>query len=151
MKKTARFVAFLSALALWALAAQSQQVYRCGKTYSETPCPGAVAIDTSDTRSQTQKKASQKATQRDKQLAKELEEKRKGEDALALAGNTPAADKKIQPKSAKPKKSKSHAAPSDEVIEAKAKSRKKKKPEFFTATGPPTLKKTKQKPAQPAP
>lgn len=153
MKKNAWSTAIFFMLALLASAVQGQvqPVYRCGQTYSQTPCPGAVSVDTNDARSKTQKQESQKATQRDKQLAQELEESRKKEEALAQAGSTPTADKSKQSKSAKSKKSKSSKVSGDEVTEAKAKPRKKKKSEFFTAASPPTAKKTKKEAAPIAP
>lgn len=151
MKKIARFTSFLTVLALLALAAQGQQVYRCGQSYSENLCPGAVPIDTSDARTQAQKQESKKATQRDIQLAAELEETHKKEEALAIAGRTPAASKSMG-KSAKSKKSKLRTTPSDEVAQTKAKphTKKKKNSEFFNAAMPPVKKKAKKEAAQPA-
>ena len=153
MKNTAWLTTIFPVLVLLACASQgqAQPVYRCGQTYSQTPCPGAVSVDTNDARSKTQKQESQKATQRDKHLAQELEESRKKEDALALAGSTPAEGKDKQSKAAKSKKSKSGKASSDEAIEAKAKPRNKKNPEFFTAATPPTANKAKKKTAPAAP
>ena len=137
MIKTARFCLFLSACTLLSTVVYAQQVYRCGKSYSEKPCSGAVVLDTSDTRSKAQKQASQKAIQRDKQLAKELEKSRAKEDALAQAGRTPS-ESKTKGKEAKPSA-------------AKPKKKKETEKEFFTAAHPASAKKSSNQAAAPAP
>lgn len=42
--------ALLVVLGGFSMTAQAQQVYRCGKTYNQMPCPDGTAIDTRDAR-----------------------------------------------------------------------------------------------------
>lgn len=160
MKRAARFAALLSLLGSLTFAAQgqgqgqTQPVYRCGQSYSQTPCPGAVSVDTRDARTPAQKQAADQATQRDKRLAQELQETRKKEEALAQAGSTPTPIKDKPVKPIKSKNSKVRTAANDGIAQAKAKLKQKKKPEFFTAAAPPAPKraaKTTQQTIQPSP
>jgi len=62
-----------------------QPVYRCGNTYSQSPCAGAVPVEVDDTRTDAQRAASKDAVASDKALAKELETSRHKDEADALA------------------------------------------------------------------
>jgi hypothetical protein len=113
----------------FSMTAQAQQVYRCGKTYNQIPCPSGTAVDTSDARTQKQRVDSQKATARDTELANHLEKARQQEEAMAAAGRTPA-EKKSKGKTAKSGKTKN-------------KKINQKEPELFTAAAAPEKKKKK--------
>ena len=56
---------FLIAACALSTAAWGQKVYRCGSSYSQIPCNGAVTIETQDARSKTQKTQSDQATVRE--------------------------------------------------------------------------------------
>ncbi len=43
---------------------QSGAVFRCGNSYSTTPCPGGKAVDVADPRSEADRRASESATRR---------------------------------------------------------------------------------------
>ena len=124
-------------LALCAVSAQAQTIYRCGESYGTQPCPGGTVVPTDDPRSAAQRAQTDAATKRDARSALVLEKERlrqEGKPAPATilapaAADAPAADR-----------------------DAKA---KLKKPEVFTAVAPkkpgdaPT-KKQKKKAAKPA-
>jgi len=63
--------------------AKAQNVYRCGDSYSQSPCPGGVAIDASDSRTKGQKAQADADTQRDRQAANALEKERLKQEAAA--------------------------------------------------------------------
>ena len=65
--------------------AHAQQVYRCGNSYSQIPCAGAVTVPAEDSRSAAQRAAAQENLKRDKTLAKELETSRRKDEAELLA------------------------------------------------------------------
>ena len=81
--------------------AQAQTIYRCGNSYSQVPCPGAVPMDLSDlsdTRQKEQREQTQAAAQNDARLANTLEKERLAEEKRQLAANLPdtaGASKKI--------------------------------------------------------
>ncbi|MFZ4481676.1 MAG: hypothetical protein ACOYNZ_17480 [Rhodoferax sp.] len=85
----------LSALLLIAVSAVSttaaaQDTFRCGNSYSQTPCPGAVMVDTEDPRTGAQKRQADQATQRDARVASEMEKARLQQEARDLAASKPA-------------------------------------------------------------
>jgi hypothetical protein len=57
--------------------ARAQTVYRCAQLYSDRPCPGAVAIGASDTRTPQQKAQSDGATQDMARAADRMERERR--------------------------------------------------------------------------
>lgn len=82
----------------------SQPVYRCGNAYSQAPCPGAVAVDVDDMRTDAQRLASEQALAKDKTLARDMELSRHRDEAMALAHEKAAqsaAHKKRVPKKAR--------------------------------------------------
>jgi hypothetical protein len=124
--------------------ASAQQVYRCGNSYSQTPCAGAVAVPTDDPRTDEQRAQAKQGLASDKALAKDLEATRRKDEATALA----------QLKAAQVKQSKKVAAakPAEKKVAHKKADGtrtvtvKNKEPEFFTATdGAPTRKKKASK------
>lgn len=60
--------------------AWAQKVYRCGSTYSQTPCEGAVALDVDDSRTALQKRDTDQAAKRDAKIAKSMESERAKEE-----------------------------------------------------------------------
>ena len=65
--------------------AHAQQVYRCGNSYSQIPCAGAVTVPTEDSRSAAQRATAKENLNRDKTLAKEMEASRRKDEAELLA------------------------------------------------------------------
>ena len=60
-------------------------VYRCGNSYSSTPCPGGSAVNTDDSRSTAQQRESQDVTRRDAALADQMAAERRGRERDAAA------------------------------------------------------------------
>lgn len=63
----------------------AQTAYKCGNTYSQTPCPGGVQIDTPDTRTVDQRDASAKVTRDSEKVVKKLASERKKRERADLA------------------------------------------------------------------
>ena len=141
MKIRTPIATFLIATNLITTGVWGQNIYKCGNTYSQQPCPGGTLVDASDARTSEQKKASDLASQRNAKAADALEQarlkKEKTEQQALTASKKPAkaasaaapmpADS-VPPKTAA-KKSKAKAegdfkaqVPSDQSV-------KKKKPE----------------------
>ncbi|MFC5495983.1 hypothetical protein ACFPOE_00425 [Caenimonas terrae] len=139
MTKPAGPALLLFALSALCLTAQAQNVYRCGESYSNSPCAGATVVPTDDPRSAAQKAQTDAATKRDARLAQVLENER-----LKAEGKPASAVIFEQPQAHAPR-------PVDKPL---AKPKGKGKPEFFTAVAPrkpgdapPKKKKKKQAPA----
>jgi hypothetical protein len=105
----------LTALLLASLSAasQAQTVYRCGNTYSQTPCPDARVVDATDTRTAAQRAEARRVAQAERELAAELRRDRLSEEARArptaatsLGGPPPASAPSSAAKRAGPKKKK---------------------------------------------
>lgn len=80
MKRLFNIALVLVALCAIQIKAHSQNAYRCGNSYSQTPCPGGVAVDTADNRSSAQKMQSDAVIQRDKATANSMEKSRRQEE-----------------------------------------------------------------------
>jgi len=65
--------------------AWGQQVYRCGNSYSQSPCAGGVTVNADDSRTDAQRAAAKEGLARDKALGKEMETSRRKDEAEALA------------------------------------------------------------------
>jgi hypothetical protein len=122
---------FIAAYAISTGAAAQKTVYRCGATYSQIPCEGAVSVDASDARSKADKAEADKATQRDMKQARDMEKTRLKEEKEALA----------EAKAAAKANAKSKTAKEPEADSKKKSASKKKEPEFFTAKTAPDSKK----------
>jgi len=108
----------------------AQNVFRCGDRYSQSPCPGGTAIDTTDSRSPAQKAQTDAATARDARAAAALEKARLKQEALART--TPASTEKP-------------AAGEVPATTSKPSAKKKtRKPEYFTAKDAAAPKKKKK-------
>ena len=126
------FLIAACALSPWASA---QNAYKCGNTYSQTPCPGAVPVAIDDSRTSAQQKQTDAATAMTSKTASTLEKDRLAQEKRDLAANKPAL----------PVVNSSVKAPTDEPPKTSAKKKKKKgEPEYFTAQVPGE-KKTKAK------
>ena len=73
------------ALLLTCSGAQAQTVYRCGNSYSQSPCADARALEADDPRTEAQRAAAREGLARDKALAKEMDATRRRDEAQALA------------------------------------------------------------------
>jgi hypothetical protein len=99
----------------------AQNVYRCGSSYSQIPCPDGVPIEAKDARSKAQATQNTQDIKRDASAANALERSRLKDEMLAR--QTPVANKSRKPTHSKP-------APA----QTQSKTKKKKEPEYFSAT-----------------
>lgn len=125
-------VFFIAACALLT-GARAQNVYKCGDSYSETPCPGAKLIKTEDARQPAQKKQTDTATHDSAKLAQELQKERLAQEKLALSNQHPIVPTPV----AKAAQSSASAT----VLTPKRIQTKSKKPVQFIAEVPGTEKK----------
>lgn len=124
---TARAIFFIAlcALSTWSTA---QNVYKCGNSYSQSPCPGGAVIDVTDQRTSAQKNQTDQASSRDAKTADSMEKARLRQekaDRVANRAQLPPTKTVIVNRNESPKAKK-----------------KKKLPEFFTAQAPGEKKKT---------
>lgn len=105
----------------------AQNVYRCGNSYSQTPCANGQALDVADPRTPAEKAAADAATRQTARTADAMEKSRLRDEAAARAANKPAraasGPRMLRPDDAGPPK----------VLRRKP---KKKEPEHFTAQTP---------------
>ena len=64
-------------------AALGQTIYRCGNSYSQSPCPGATSLDVSDGRSAAQKSEADAATTAAARAATAMEKERLARERTA--------------------------------------------------------------------
>ena len=91
----------LAAAAMLAPAA-AQNVYRCGDSYSERPCPGGTLVPTDDARSASQQAQTSAAAQRDAKTANMMEKARLKEEAKPVSAYIPAARAEAIARSTRP-------------------------------------------------
>ena len=119
--------------------ATGTNVYKCGSTYSQTPCEAAVPVRVDDDRSPAQKSQADAIAQQQARTADAMEKTRVKEDSLARteAVKLHQAQAKAKAKAEiTPKKSAQVAQDTENsvVLSAPAGKRKSKKaPEYFTA------------------
>ena len=133
----------LTSLAVLSLchSASAQSVYRCGNSYSQTPCAGAVEVPADDPRTEAQRAQARQGLASDKALAKDLEATRRKDDALALAQMKAAQaseHKKVAAVKPPEKKTDSKKAGATRKVTLKNQT-----PDFFTATDGAVNKKKK--------
>jgi len=125
----------------------AQPVYRCGNSYSQVPCAGAVVVDVDDQRTPQQKAQTDDAARQAAASAARMEKER-----LALERSRPGG----APKPAV--RDHDHTPRKDTGAERKpdAKQKKKSAPEYFTAAArtddknsEPPAKKPASSPVQP--
>ena len=68
-------------LALSAGAALAAPIYRCGNTYSQTPCPNGKLIDSADPRSAAHRAEARRLAERERRLAVTMERDRLAREA----------------------------------------------------------------------
>lgn len=127
------------------MGAGAQEVYRCGSTYSQKPCPNAVVVDVEDTRTSAQKAESDAKTRREMAQANAMEKSRQKEEALARAAQAKrdAAQRKQSRAKADmaDRANGADAAPKPKNKGKKSASRKlPQEPQVFVASGPPASK-----------
>lgn len=132
MKHIVTFAIIFIAICALSTRATSQSVYRCGNTYSQTPCADGVEVNVQDDRTAAQKAESQAIVRRETSTANAMEKARLREEARLRASinkkdkSTPtAADVPVDGTDTARRKSKP----------TKALPKKKTKPEYFTARG----------------
>jgi hypothetical protein len=129
---------FIAGCAICTGATAQKTVYRCGSSYSQVPCDGAVTVNAEDARTKTDKADADKATKRDLKQATEMEKARIKEEKEALAQGKSGAMANAKTSLKTPAQDKVHA---DQEAEVKKKPKhKKKEPEFFTAKAAPDKK-----------
>jgi hypothetical protein len=90
MKKIFPFAIFFIAAHAVSTGAMAQKVYKCGATYSQIPCEGAVTVEAQDVRTLNQKSQAEAVTARDTATANAMEKARLKEEALAAGKAMPA-------------------------------------------------------------
>ncbi len=122
--------------------AMAQSVYKCGTTYSQTPCNSAVSLDVSDNRTAAQKAQANSIAANQASTANAMEKARLQQNAKL---NTQAQARQRSANAAKPKAQ--DAAPESEespILSAKNTHKKHRKtsapPAFFTAKAAPAPK-----------
>ncbi len=122
--KTLPLILALAAMTL-CTGLQAQTVYRCGSSYSQTPCPGGSAVDATDSRTPEQRKAHAASVQQEKRTGDALEKTRLKEEAAARKATEQAdkaqraADKAAQKTAAKKKDSSKEKIPAYRAPPAK--------------------------------
>ena len=71
-----RMALVLLVCSIWSAQASAQTVFRCGNTYSQTPCPGAIALDVTDSRTAEQKAQTDAAARQTASSASKMERER---------------------------------------------------------------------------
>jgi hypothetical protein len=134
MTRKLTIAALCLAVSGWIAPAAAQNIYRCGNSYSQQPCPGGTLVPADDARSASQRSQTSLASERDAKAADVMEKARLKEEAK------PAQVVVMPP-------AKLEEIPPDErntVVEGKA-----KKPAYFTAVarkpGDTRVKKKKKK------
>ena len=115
-----------TAALLMAMAAQAQApsagVYRCGNSYSATPCPGGQAVAADDPRSDAQRQQALAAKQQDAKLAKDLAAERRGREQAAAGQQAT----RIGPSEAERARAEAVAAKKQAKLDAKKKKKASK-------------------------
>lgn len=83
-------IAVLCALvSSWTAPVAAQNIYRCGDSYSQNPCPGGKLVPVDDARSAGQKAQTDLAVQRDAKAADAMEKARLKEEAKPAQASVP--------------------------------------------------------------
>lgn len=117
--------------------ANAQSTYRCGNTYSQTPCPNGKTLDVTDSRTADQKRQTDAAAASSARAGDTMEKARLAQEQRDLAANktrTVMAAPVAAPKMAVEPQPRAHAK------------RKKKTSPYFTAQAP--REKKEKKPAK---
>ena len=117
-------IAFAAFLFLITTGLCHAQTYRCGNSYSATPCADGTPIDSSDTRTPAQQKAALASTQRQHAQASALEKDRLKKEAAA---------QKEAKQTQQPTTNASKAPATNEAPTKQHHKPQRKPPEYFTA------------------
>ena len=121
--------------------AHAEKVYKCGTTYSQTPCAGSITMEVDDTREPIAKKRMDAQTRRDTGLGRDMQRDRLANEAALVTERTqPTPRAPIR----KPDRQavKGPAAEPALVYASKPRLNRPKKPEGFTAVVPGTAYQT---------
>jgi hypothetical protein len=97
------------------VASAAAPIYRCGQTYTQTPCPGGRLVDSSDPRTAAQRAEAKRVAEREKKLAAQMERERVAKEKAAKPASANGFDARAAP------------APEAASTPAKAKKRSKSK------------------------
>lgn len=124
--------------------ATAENVYKCGNSYSQTPCADGKILTVDDVRSAAQKQEADDAARRNVGLAKSMEQDRLAQEKMASSESR---SKKSSPKlTAAGRQNPPPAAPAHHLTPKKA-NPKGKKPDDFVAEVPGTAKTSVRKKA----
>lgn len=128
-------------IAIYAIStrAEAQNVYRCGSSYSQAPCPDGVRVDVQDSRTAEQKAQTDAAVRRDAKTADAMERARLKEEAAREKARNKANAASTKKKTASHEKADGTAG-GKPTPAAQAKKKKPKEPDYFTAQGEPAKK-----------
>lgn len=144
MRRLTPLAIILIAICSFLTRAEAQNAYRCGNSYSQTPCPGGVPVDADDSRSRAQKAQSESAIKRDVRTADSMEKTRQQQEEARKRAALKSADKPVD-------KTATHQGKQDTSGKATHSTKKKaKQPEYFTAASPADKKKKKSEAAAPS-
>jgi hypothetical protein len=141
MKNITSIASILIATCTISTGAIGQDVYRCGNTYSQKPCPDAVLVDVQDARSKAQKAEADAKTRRESAQVHAIEKTRQKEEAQQRAAQAKLAAAQRKPPTPKSKKASSASDPVDASApkgksKGSASKKQKKEPDFFIANAP---------------
>lgn len=109
---------------------QAQTIYRCGNSYSQTPCMGAIVVSADDSRTSDQKAQTDAATTQAARLADRMERDRVASERRAK----PVSDKPGIARGGKQTKPDTGMPASNRASSPKAKVKKQEQePGYFTA------------------
>lgn len=132
MQSTPLNAIFLIATCALSTGATAQLSYKCGDSYSQTPCPGATVINTTDRRTPAQKTQADLATGRVARTADAMEKARLQQEKTDSAANTAP----VPP---------THLETASAAATTQANKKKRKAPDYFTAQAPGEKKKAAKK------
>lgn len=96
--QTCYFAIVLISICIASKGLQAQNIYKCGNSYSQTPCVGASTLNINDARTAAQKQQTDAATRTDAKLAQSLEKSRLAQEKMA--GDRPPATQPTVPPAA---------------------------------------------------
>ncbi|MCJ0765312.1 hypothetical protein [Variovorax terrae] len=85
MKHHAAHGLLLALAGLLAAGTHAEEVWRCGNSYGQSPCPGGIAVPADDARTAAQKAEADAATRRASQTAGQMEQERLQRNARTRA------------------------------------------------------------------
>jgi len=128
-------------LALAASGAQAQTVYRCGSTYSHTPCPEGRIVAATDPRSAAQRAEAQRVAAIERQQARQMERERLAQEAA----QKPAAATGFDSRATAPASAASAAERGRHHAKKKRKANKRTDGDDFIAVDPTSLTRRSRK------